>query len=105
MKKLLFLVPVFFSVFAMAQCPQTSCQDSLASNVTQDALTVAAGFTNIQWSVISGPGTIGSGVITGLKAGQTTVLLLTATQGNANSFSWKVITLHRWRSLFHHPGQ
>jgi hypothetical protein len=92
MKKILALTVFILSMhIANAQCPQTSCVDSLASNITKDTLLIAAGYTNPVWKIINGPGVLGTNIITGLKPGQTTVLALTANSGNMSTVSVKVI--------------
>ena len=94
MKKILILpILLFLASFCMAQCPQTSCNDSFAYNITKDTLVVSTGYTNIVWTIIAGPGILGVNTITNLKPSSTTVLLLTASSGNMTTVSIKTITI------------
>jgi len=94
MKKFLaLLLIVLGSRIANAQCPQTSCTDSLAYNVSKDTLIVSPGYSAISWAVAAGPGVVANNAISGLKPGATTVLILTAVQGNMTTYSIKTITV------------
>lgn len=94
MKKLLLISVVIFSfVYSKAQCPLTTCVDSLAYTVSSATLSVASGYTVVSWKIVSGPGVISGSQLSGLKPGATTVLSLIATDGNRISIANKVITV------------
>lgn len=96
MKKLLFSISVILiSVICKAQCPQTSCIDSLGYTITKDTLIAASGYTNLVWKLVYGPVTasLSGNTLIGMKPGTTAMLTLSANLGNMNTISTKIVTV------------